>query len=378
LRVLLAPSAYYPHVGGIEEVTRQLALALGAKGHHVAVLTNRWPSGVQRRESLEGVDVTRLRFPLPAMRPWAVLRFLAAAPSAAVALVHHIRHWEPSVVHVIGAGPQSAYLAALHSLLSARLVFTAAGELTFDAHGAFERSVTLRAGLRRILRHADAVTACSAFVMRDLERLEKIHGRSYVIPNGVVADEFDAAHPEDALGRYVLAVGRLVPQKGFDVLIDAFASESLTDMNLVLAGDGFERSRLVARAAKHGLGSRVVFVGSVSRTRLGQLLRGARAFAFPSRGEAFGIALLEAMAAGVPAVAAAAGGVPELVRDGENALLVRPESAAELAAAIARLASDERLRERLALGGRKTAAELSWSRITSGYEDVYITAWRAS
>lgn len=155
-------------------MTRQLALALIARGHDVAVLTNRWPAGVQPSETLDGIEVTRLRFPLPALHPFAAARFLASSPAATLALLRYVRRWRPTVVHVIGAGPPSVYLATFHAWLGARLVFTAQGELTFDAHGVFERSATLRAGLRRVLREADAVTACSAFVMRDLEDVQKI------------------------------------------------------------------------------------------------------------------------------------------------------------------------------------------------------------
>ena len=374
LRILLTPSAYYPHVGGIEELTRQLVLALIARGHEAAVLTNRWPAGVRRTDVLDGIHVTRLRFPLPSKRPLAALRFVATSPRAGEALLRHVRRCRPDVVHVIGAGPPSAYLAALHARLRAALVFTAQGELTFDAHAAFERSATLRAGLRRMLRTADAVTACSAFVMRDLEQLEEIRAPAYVVPNGVEPSDFADAPPETGGQPYVLAVGRLVPQKGFDVLLDAFASDQLDGLNLVLAGDGFERASLEARAATLGLSDRVNFLGSVDRARLSRLFRGACAFAFPSRGEAFGIALLEAMAAGVPSIAAAAGGVPELVRDGENALLVEAEDPSALAEALARVVRDEALRERLVREGRKTAARLAWSQIAYRYEEVYLRA----
>jgi glycogen(starch) synthase len=372
-RVLLVPSAYYPHVGGIEELTRQLALALITRGHHVGVLTNRWPAGVQPSETLDGIEVRRLRFPLPAFNAFAAARFLASSPTAVLALLRYVRRWRPTVIHVIGAGPPSVYLATFHGVLRARLLFTAQGELTFDPHGVFQHSATLRAGLRLVLREAHAVTACSAFVMRDIEGIETIRSPSYVIPNGVEPSEFVDASSEEDLGSYILGVGRLVPQKGFDLLVDALAFGVLSDLNLVLAGDGFERTRLEGRAAELGLRSRVRFLGSVDRSRLARLLRGARVFAFPSRGEPFGIALLEAMAAGVPAVATAAGGVPEFARDGENALLVQPESAEALATAIARVAADEPLRNRISVGGRKTAAELTWSRIAARYEAVYLS-----
>src|SRR5207245_5830804 len=100
LRVLLTPSAYYPHVGGIEEMTRQLALALRVRGHEVSVLTNRWPPGVSPSETLESIAITRLTFPLPAARPLAAAQFLTAAVPAARALLGHIANWRPDVVHV--------------------------------------------------------------------------------------------------------------------------------------------------------------------------------------------------------------------------------------------------------------------------------------
>ena len=138
-------------------------------------------------------------------------------------------------------------------------------------------------------------------------------------------------------GRYILGVGRLVPQKGFDVLLEAFAITELPGTSLVIAGEGFERDALVRRAAKLGIVDRVHLVGAVGRGQLVALMLGATVFALPSRGEAFGIALLEAMAAGVPAVAAAVGGVPEMARNGENALVVEVENAEALSSALARL-----------------------------------------
>ena len=196
MRILLVPSAYYPHVGGIEELTRQLALAFKQRGHEAAVLTNRWPGGMPPADVLDGIEVARLSFPLPAKRPASALRFVATAPAAVITLLRHVRGWRPDVVHVIGAGPPSVYLAALHARLRASLVFTAQGEFTFDAHAAFERSATLLAGLRRMLRTADAVTACSDFVMHDLEKLVEIHAPSYVVPNGVEPRDFETVDPE--------------------------------------------------------------------------------------------------------------------------------------------------------------------------------------
>ncbi len=227
LRVILAPSAYYPHVGGIEELTRQLALTLESRGHEVSVLTNRWPEGVVRNEALDGVTITRLRFPLPAASPRALVRFALEAPTAAIGLVRHVRARSPHALHVIGAGPQGVYIGALAPLLGTRIVFTAQGELTFDADEVFRHSVVLRSGLRRLLRVADAVTACSEFVLDELEVFRPGVG-GVVVPNGVNPEDFRASGSREG-DPYILGVGRLVPQKGFDVLIRAFASPAFGD-----------------------------------------------------------------------------------------------------------------------------------------------------
>jgi glycogen(starch) synthase len=372
MRVLLAPSAYYPHVGGIEELTRQLALALRARGHETAVLTNRWPDGVVESELLDGVPVTRLAFPLPTASPAQAVRFLGTAPSAARAVARYVRDWQADVVHVIGGGPQAVYLGMLAPRLHAPLVFTTQGELTFDAHQIFERSATLRAGLRRTVDQARVVTACSEYTLRNLREFVEPRSPCLVIPNGVDPEDFANRGSEaTGFGPYILGVGRLVPEKGFDVLLEAFAMTELPGMSLVIAGDGFERDNLVRRAAKLGIVDRMHFAGAVGRGQLVTLMLGATAFALPSRGEAFGIALLEAMAAGVPAVAAAVGGVPEMAHDGENALVVAAEDAEALSVALARLINDTELRAQLAAGGRETARELTWSRIVERYEVVY-------
>jgi glycosyltransferase involved in cell wall biosynthesis len=374
LRIVLAPSAYYPNVGGIEELTRQLALTLIARGHSVSVLANLWPDGVPSAEELDGVRVVRQRFPLPAARTSSLARFATAAPAAVAELLRRVRSDAPDIVHVIGAGPQSVYLAALAPLHQVPLVFTAQGELTFDAQDVFAESFSLRWGLKRMLRVADAVTACSAFVLEDVCSFAPIAASQEVVPNGVDPTEFAVVGPEAGLEPYVLGVGRLVPQKGFDTLIDAFARLSRTEYLLILAGDGVERDALKRRAREHGLTTRVRFPGAVGRPELARLLRGARAFALPSRGEPFGIALLEAMAAGTPAVATMAGGIPEFAREGENALLVPPDDVPGLGAAIERLVGDEELRTRLRAGGTATARDLTWTKIARWYEHIYANA----
>jgi rhamnosyl/mannosyltransferase len=153
----------------------------------------------------------------------------------------------------------------------------------------------------------------------------------------------------------VVAVGRLVPYKGLDVLIEALAGLDATAM---IVGDGAQAMRLRRLVVARGLADRVIFTGSISRERLRVLLHAARVFAFPSltAKETFGIAQLEAMAAGLPIVnTALPSGVPTIARHGIEALTVPPGDPARLAEAIRHLLDSPGLAASLGRAGKARA-----------------------
>jgi glycosyltransferase involved in cell wall biosynthesis len=146
-------------------------------------------------------------------------------------------------------------------------------------------------------------------------------------------------------GNALVFAGRLGPQKALGTALQALAS--VPDVTLAIAGDGPERGALERQARELRLDERVSFLGSVPREQVLRLFRAAEASVLPSAWENFPHAVVEALAVGCPVIATAVGGVPEVVRDGENGLLVAPGDPAALAAAIARYFADEQLRGRL-------------------------------
>ncbi|MET0460836.1 MAG: glycosyltransferase, partial [Ilumatobacteraceae bacterium] len=163
----------------------------------------------------------------------------------------------------------------------------------------------------------------------------------------------------------IVSIGTAVEKKGFDVLVDAVARLRVggTDVRLVLAGEAGPADETIAAAvAGHGLGDVVERRGPLSQPELVDLLGVSHVFALACRvagdGDRDGIpnVLVEAMAAGVAVVSTRVSGIPELVTDGCDGLLVAPDDAAGLAAALARLAADPALRARLAAAGRRTVA----------------------
>ncbi len=162
-----------------------------------------------------------------------------------------------------------------------------------------------------------------------------------------------------AEGEFIfLFIGRLVRQKGADILLDAFAT--IPDGTLLIVGAGEEESELKRQASVLHLGRRVKFLGS--RRDLANLFLIADVFVIPSRWEGIPMVLLAAMAAGKTIVASDIPGIAEVVSDGAQGILVAPEDSAGLAAAFIRLRRDPELRERLAMAAHTRAKDFSIDR----------------
>ena len=235
---------------------------------------------------------------------------------------------------------------------------------------------------RRVLRGAAAVVAAGTY---PADAARAAAGRplaGVLIPPGVDGERFvpvdDATRAEtrrsfglDPDRPLVLGVSRLVPRKGFDVVIDAVST--LPGVQFAIAGAGRDRKRLEKRA-----GGNVRLLGRVSDAELPALYACADIFAMCCRdrwngleAEGFGIVFLEAAACGVPAVAGRSGGSHEAVADGETGFVVNPRDVGAVRAAIAQLVEDEELRERMGAAARRRALdEFAYDRLATRLEPV--------
>lgn len=196
----------------------------------------------------------------------------------------------------------------------------------------------------------------------------EVAGRSTGSSRPSVADSSRAAP-------YVLALGAVEPRKDLPTLVMAFAeiARRHDDLELVVAGpDGWASSSFDAAVAASGAARRVVRIGYLPEAERASLLAGATVLAYPSLYEGFGFPPLEAMAAGVPVVATAAGAVPEVV--GAAAELVPPGDVPALAGALERVIDDEVLRSRLIGAGRVRAASFTWASAAAGMVEIYYEA----
>jgi len=241
------------------------------------------------------------------------------------------------------------------------------------------RSGRKRVVARGLFEHAAGIVANSRWTAERCRRLLRELGvphvaeRLRVVLLGADPSRFRPDGPVYPLGpgRWLLTVARLVPHKGIDTAIEAFAvlAASCPDLCYAIVGDGPDRPRLAELARRQGLADRVRFVGSVDEADLPAVYRAAVVYVGLSREEGrevegFGLSLVEAQAAGRAVVAARSGGIPESVADGESGLLVPAADARSAAEALAHLLSDESRRNALGRAGRQRVERtLNWARV---------------
>lgn len=389
LRLLFINYEYPPLGGGAATASRHLVREWAAAGCDIRVLTSRFP-GLPRCEPADGATIHRL---------WAGRRrrdrgridemslFMAGATATALRLV---RRWRPDgVIAFIGipAGPPAWLLKRLTG--APYVLCLRGGDVPgFRCEGidAFHR---LLAPFTRVMwRDAAAVTANSAG-LAGLARAFAPDVPVTVIHNGVDSRLFHPAPAQDPVHGPVrgsdngpvrdsvngpvraLAVGRLVAQKGVDVLLEAMARPGLERLALDVVGDGDWRDRLTAQAARLGLADRVRFMGWRDRDELAGIYRAADIFVLPSRDEGMPNVVLEAMASGLPVAASRVAGAEDLVTDGETGFLVPVEDAAALADALRRLVDDPALRAAQGRRGReRVEAQFSWRAAAAAYLDL--------
>ncbi|HZU31425.1 MAG TPA: glycosyltransferase family 4 protein [Candidatus Angelobacter sp.] len=231
---------------------------------------------------------------------------------------------------------------------------------------------------RMVLKHFNAVAAVSDVVADQLRTCGVPSEKIRTIPNGIDAHAFEQSPPHPAIGlngnKVVGMVARLDLQKGFEYLLQAVRDLSRTnEFTVVIVGDGPDRKAIESMVKQYGLESTVILAGQQSD--MPSVYAAIDIFVLPSLNEGLPMTILEAMAASKPVIATRVGAIPNVVRDGENGLLVNPKDAGGLQDALARLLNDSDLCRHLGEQGRLSVnanytAEAMALKYRQMYEDV--------
>ncbi len=353
MRVVIVSGIWPPDPGGPASHAPALADFLAGRGHEVEVVTT--------------ADAAPEPRPYPVL--WAnrdsALRHVRSAVLVRQAARRADAVYATSMIRRAAIGAGFAQRALVVKLVSDEAFerATRSGRYvgTLDE---FQSSGGVRTRFLRVTRTAALKRAkhvfCPSAYLRDValgwgldpERVSVLPNPAPELPS--LPSKDDVRTELGLEGDVLVFAGRLGPQKSLGTALDALARTA--DVTLVVAGDGPERTALEQRSAALGLDGRVRFLGSVPRERVLELFRAADAALLPSAWENFPHTVVEALAVGCPMIATAVGGVPEVVTDGENGLLVPPRDADALVAAIGRFFGDAELRARLSAAAAPSVA----------------------
>lgn len=369
VRIAIFSEVYWPMVSGVSLVLQRLVAALEQRGHVVRVYAPAYtlPRGSGDLRHVFRVPSRRL-FIYPdvqwGMPQWQTIRADFAA-------------FRPDLVHV--ATEFAMGTTGLRLAREFNVPIVASAHTDYESYSSrYGLEWLMRAGwpyLRWFYSHALRVYCPSHHYQRHLQRRGVRH--TGIWSRGVDLELFSPAHRSDAMRQslgiahdqpMVLHVGRLAAEKNIPLLLEAWEriGPARGNARLVLVGTGPLEASLRASAPRD-----VIIAGLRRGHELSRLYASADLFAFPSSTETFGNVLLEAMASGLPSLAARAGGILDFAIHDLNAWLVEPDDVESLSRGLLTMLGDPAVRERLANGAATTARERDWSRIFDRLELEY-------
>lgn len=374
MRVLVVSGIWPPDVGGPAVHGPALAAFLTRRDHAVEVVTT---AGSPPQAQAYTINWVTRALP-PGLRHLAVAAMVARKARRADVV------YATSMIRRAALGAAVARRPLVVKLVADEVYERARRSGRFT--GTLEEFQDVRPrGWRRLLRATRAsalgrarAVICPSEYLRDVALAWGLAPEQVTVVPNPAPDVSDVPARDSArsalgfAGPTVAFAGRLTAQKSLDVALAALAE--VQDVELAILGDGPELSRLRSRANELGVAQRVAFLGSGDREAVLRVFRASDAALVASSWENFPHTVVEALAVGTPVVATAVGGVPEVVRDGDNGLLVPPGDPAALAAAITRLFDEPGLRERLAAAAAPSVAALSEDRLLGRIEEILAEA----
>ncbi|MCP3682756.1 MAG: glycosyltransferase family 4 protein [bacterium] len=340
----------------------------------------------KKHEKIEDVNIKRFQYFVPASKqklcygggilPNMKKSFLAKIQvpflfiSEFFAVLFAVKKGKIDLIHAHWLVPQGVVAALVKKFSRAKVIVSIHGS---DIHP-FKSSL-FRKMQRFVLKNADFVTVNSNTTKEEMK--SRFPEFDYnIIPMGIELNNFKGKTPHDGIN--ILCVGRLSEQKGIQYLMRAmpYVTKSFPDAKLTIVGEGPYKKELMK--IKGQIESKnIIFTGALNQTELLKRYSSADVFVLPSISDARlgkegqGLVLLEAMAAKIPCIAAATGGIKDTIEDKKNGLLVPQKSPHSIASALITLLSDKKLQETLTENGAITVRNYSWDKIANRFANLY-------
>lgn len=378
MKVLMVTPSYHPILGGTETYVRQLTQKLNQTGVHADVMTlnmnAKWnPASRDDIRQENGFKLSRVSAYNPHVLNFHGHSFYGELFNAhVIPRLNFAREFDNyDIIHFhddtdfsfpffsyITRGKSNPTLLHFHTI-----PFT---------YTRYKRNFLLGALLRRV---ADVYVGLSKYTTRFMLELGLPKAKIVTIPNAVDTETF---RPNDSkkMDNLILSVGRIIPEKGLDVLLKAmFNLKTRTQVVIIGTAENdsyFSGIQHLIQRINDRTEHKVSYLGPIHGNALIDWYQKATIFAAPARKEHFGIANIEALACGTPVVASAVGGVPDVVKDGFDGVLVPPDQSLALASALETLLENKKLRESYGRNGRMMAEKFfSWNTVLEKVVRIY-------
>jgi len=373
MKIAYIAHVVFPDVAGDPFNSLKSAKWMSRRGHETAIVTwNKRKSSSNLVENIDGVEIWRL-----AGVNFKLNNYITEYPFA-LGMANALRHIEPDIIHA----ESHLFLTTVQAIRNAKklglpIVVTVHGVFADRGFAVnFAQHVYLLTFGVKVFRKADRIICLTRSDAEEIVKFGCSIDKIRVIPNAVDTESFKPC--EEREDNLVVWVGRFVPEKGLEYLVEAakIVADEFRDVKFLLVGYGPLKAKILKLIYDRGsLGRFVRFAGPLGRDEVAKVLGKAAVFVFPSLKEGLPLSVLEAMACGVPVIGSDIPGISDVVTHGKNGLLVSPRNPKALANAVLILLNDKNLTRRLGQNARRLMAEkYSWNVITDKIEKVYYEA----
>lgn len=364
MKIAIIVNSFPPNnIGGTQCATYYMAKYLAQRGHEVHVITSVEGNLVERTTE-NGFDIHRL--------PWRRARFANKIVFGAE-IVKEIIQIRPDVIHV-----QDLIMAAPALLI--KRIYKIPYAVWGQGNDVYQPDWFSKLTRNIMMQHANAVLALTDDMKRIMQDI--CMREIYVVPNGIDLKRFKPSlvRKKERKTKKIIFVGRLHPEKGIKYLIEAMpiVLQEMENTELLIVGDGIERSRLEEIIETQGINDQIMFTGALQQKKIPEIMYDADVFVIPSLSESFGIVIIEAMAAGLPIIATNVGGIPFIIDEGFNGYLINPKRSDEIANKILFLLQNDKEREIISANNQKKALMFSWDMVAKKLENIYLSMLKTS
>lgn len=359
IKVVVLSAFYEPFMSGAEQMVKEIAERLG-DFYDIAIITGKFDKKLQKIEVRENFKIIRVgignrvidKILYPILSNFAILKI------------------KPNIVHAIMesyAGVALIFTKYFYRYAK-RILTLQSGDLDDNRK---QRKFFIKLFWKNIHRSPDIITAISYFLANRAIKLGVDEKNIYVIPNGV--DFSKIPQNVEKIKNRVVCVARLSWEKGIDYLVKAweYVVLQIPDAKLVLVGEGNKRNEIEKLIKDLNLENNIELKGNLSHEKTLVEISKSEVFICPSLAEGLGIVFIEAQSCNVPVIGTKVGGIPDVIVNNENGLLIESKNSEQITNSIIKLLNSEELRNKFIENAKNSVLKYDWKKIIKQISDLY-------